>query len=101
MSNIAAIERIPVKLITYRVDGRVHLGKTDGMKITMLDDVLADPDKSMTALITGWEQLSEKVAHTSGHDHDLHDVELLAPVPRPGKIFGLGMNYADHVAEAN
>lgn len=29
----------------------------------------------------------------------LEDVTLLAPVPEPRAIFGIGMNYADHVAE--
>jgi len=29
----------------------------------------------------------------------LADVRLLAPVPAPRAIFGIGMNYADHVAE--
>lgn len=29
----------------------------------------------------------------------VHDVELLAPVPLPGAIFGIGRNYADHAAE--
>jgi 2-keto-4-pentenoate hydratase/2-oxohepta-3-ene-1,7-dioic acid hydratase in catechol pathway len=27
-------------------------------------------------------------------------VSLLAPVARPGKIFGIGLNYADHIAES-
>src|ERR1043166_3243932 len=26
-------------------------------------------------------------------------VRLLAPLPRPGKIFGIGLNYRDHAAE--
>lgn len=30
----------------------------------------------------------------------LADVELLSPIERPGKIMGLGFNYADHAAEA-
>jgi 2-keto-4-pentenoate hydratase/2-oxohepta-3-ene-1,7-dioic acid hydratase in catechol pathway len=29
----------------------------------------------------------------------LEDVELLAPVPAPGAIYGIGLNYAAHVAE--
>jgi acylpyruvate hydrolase len=29
----------------------------------------------------------------------IRDVELLAPVPRPGAIFGVGRNYADHARE--
>ena len=30
----------------------------------------------------------------------LSEVRLLAPVPRPGKIFAIGLNYADHAKEA-
>ncbi|MFM7348801.1 MAG: fumarylacetoacetate hydrolase family protein [Erythrobacter sp.] len=29
----------------------------------------------------------------------LRQVRLEAPVPRPGKIFAIGLNYADHIAE--
>ncbi len=29
----------------------------------------------------------------------LNEVKLLAPVPRPGKFLGIGLNYADHIAE--
>lgn len=31
--------------------------------------------------------------------HRLSDVRLYAPVPRPGKIIGVGRNYADHAKE--
>src|SRR5215210_7445886 len=34
-----------------------------------------------------------------GEEHALADVELLAPVPRPRAIFGIGLNYAAHAAE--
>jgi 2-keto-4-pentenoate hydratase/2-oxohepta-3-ene-1,7-dioic acid hydratase in catechol pathway len=34
-----------------------------------------------------------------GPSFALADVTLLAPVPSPRAIFGIGMNYADHVAE--
>lgn len=30
----------------------------------------------------------------------LSDVRLLAPIPRPGKILGIGLNYAAHAAES-
>lgn len=29
----------------------------------------------------------------------LADVRLLAPIPRPGKLLGVGLNYADHIGE--
>ena len=31
--------------------------------------------------------------------HRLADVRLLAPIPRPGRVAALGMNYIDHAAE--
>jgi acylpyruvate hydrolase len=34
-----------------------------------------------------------------GQSFALKDVTLLAPVPEPRAIFGIGLNYADHVAE--
>lgn len=34
-------------------------------------------------------------------DHALADVQLTAPITRPGKILALGLNYRDHAAEAN
>jgi 2-keto-4-pentenoate hydratase/2-oxohepta-3-ene-1,7-dioic acid hydratase in catechol pathway len=39
------------------------------------------------------------LAHAGERSFALSDVTLLAPVPRPRAIFGIGMNYADHVAE--
>jgi acylpyruvate hydrolase len=34
-----------------------------------------------------------------GEEHALADVALLAPVPRPRAIFGIGLNYAAHATE--
>src|SRR5687767_272297 len=31
----------------------------------------------------------------------LADIRLLAPVPRPGKLICIGLNYRDHAAESN
>jgi acylpyruvate hydrolase len=35
----------------------------------------------------------------AGAEHRLADVRLLAPVPRPRAIFGIGLNYAQHAKE--
>src|SRR3954471_3281845 len=35
----------------------------------------------------------------TGAAYRLDEVELVAPVPRPRAIFGIGLNYADHAAE--
>jgi 2-keto-4-pentenoate hydratase/2-oxohepta-3-ene-1,7-dioic acid hydratase in catechol pathway len=35
----------------------------------------------------------------AGDSHALGEVELLAPVPRPRAIFGIGLNYSEHASE--
>ena len=39
------------------------------------------------------------LAHPGVRSDLLKDVQLYAPVPRPGKIIGVGRNYADHAKE--
>lgn len=55
----------------------------------------------MIETMARWRDLSEKlrsIAETE-FDYALSDVQLVAPVTRPGKIFAIGLNYADHCAE--
>jgi 2-keto-4-pentenoate hydratase/2-oxohepta-3-ene-1,7-dioic acid hydratase in catechol pathway len=56
----------------------------------------------MLTLIANWTALRNAVeAAAAMRDGalDLASVRLLAPVPRPGKILAIGLNYADHIAE--
>jgi acylpyruvate hydrolase len=47
-----------------------------------------------------WEALSTgRVPGPSGGSWPLSDVRLLAPIPTPGTIYAIGLNYADHIAE--
>jgi len=47
-----------------------------------------------------WEALaSGRVPGPSGGSWPLSDVRLLAPIPTPGTIYAIGLNYADHIAE--
>jgi acylpyruvate hydrolase len=50
--------------------------------------------------LTVLARLSEPEATPlEGHSWALEEVDLLAPVPTPRAIFGIGLNYADHVRE--
>ncbi|VWX50060.1 fumarylacetoacetate hydrolase family protein [Novosphingobium sp. 9U] len=64
---------------------------------------LPEAPSSPSELIENWSSLSGGVAALAGRaaDHQLDEVTLLAPLPRPGKILALGLNYADHAAEAD
>lgn len=47
-----------------------------------------------------WEALAAgRVPGPSGGTWPLSDVRLLAPIPTPSAIYGIGLNYADHIAE--
>jgi len=64
---------------------------------------------SMLALLESWETyepLLTAAAAFSAHDPEavpgsfgLADVRLLAPVPRPGKVLDVGLNYYEHAEE--
>jgi 2-keto-4-pentenoate hydratase/2-oxohepta-3-ene-1,7-dioic acid hydratase in catechol pathway len=52
--------------------------------------------------IAAWPRLRPQLpaVRERGRRYPLSDVQLHAPVARPGKILALGLNYADHCAEA-
>jgi len=62
------------------------------------DESLADP----LAAVGRTAELHELSARAAGAAPDglVADADLRAPVPRPGQVFGIGVNYADHAAEA-
>jgi ureidoglycolate lyase len=56
----------------------------------------------MCDLIARWDQVegeTRRIAAAAGETLALAEVRLRAPLPRPGKIMAIGLNYADHIAE--
>lgn len=85
-----------MKLCTYSAKGGPRLGIVkDGL---VFDGGI---DASMTGVIAGWPaQRARLEAAANGQGIPFAQVSLLAPVLRPGKIFAIGLNYADHIAES-
>jgi ureidoglycolate lyase len=94
-----------MKLVTFQADGGApELGAVVGdgriAPITRADPHLA---RDMIDLIARWPALEARVraiADAAVGTLALAEVELLAPIPRPGKIMAIGLNYADHIAES-
>jgi 2-keto-4-pentenoate hydratase/2-oxohepta-3-ene-1,7-dioic acid hydratase in catechol pathway len=60
------------------------------------EQVVAYADERFSVL----DRLSDPSAPAAdGPSFALADITLLAPVPQPRAIFGIGLNYADHIAE--
>jgi len=77
------------------------LGAARGMALpaTMLEFIDLGPQAVLVA--TELLQASEG-RFPIGAAHPLANVQLLAPIPRPRKnIFGIGLNYVEHVAESS
>lgn len=112
-----------MKLVTFRANGRpacvgvVHAGRVLDISafVEKAEPLLPNararqwieqiPSHSMLRLLAaGRPGLKALEEHVKAHQadlpsHALEAVELLAPVVRPGKIIGVGKNYADHAAE--
>ena len=87
-----------MKLCTYTANGQTRTGiVVDG---TVIDTGVPG---TMIDLIRDWDQLKPELEAkaAAGGGVPLASVKLEAPVQRPGKIFAIGLNYADHIAESN
>lgn len=87
-----------MKLATYTANGTTRTGIVVG-------DAIIDTgvDGTMIDLIRDWDALKPQLEAraAAGGGMPLTSVRLEAPVQRPGKIFAIGLNYADHIAESN
>jgi 2-keto-4-pentenoate hydratase/2-oxohepta-3-ene-1,7-dioic acid hydratase in catechol pathway len=70
----------------------VDLGRAAPALPTEPVDLLAAGPEARTAAETAAAAATERLS--------LDEVRLLAPVPRPRTFLGIGLNYADHVAES-
>lgn len=88
-----------MKLVTFLDKGACRIGALVGNAIVVADDNL--PNDMIGFLAAGAEaRLALQALIDSGAPRlALADVTLLAPIPRPGKLLGIGLNYADHINE--
>ena len=77
-----------MRIVTFSRNGGVQHGVRLGDQIRVHPSAASAPDLAM-----------DPAAHPAGETVALSDVALLAPVPRPGKVICIGLNYRDHAAE--
>jgi len=77
-----------MRIVTFRRNGKVQHGTRVGSRIRIHPDASSAVDLAVNA--------SERPA---GEEVALDDVTLLAPVPRPGKVICIGLNYRAHAME--
>jgi 2-keto-4-pentenoate hydratase/2-oxohepta-3-ene-1,7-dioic acid hydratase in catechol pathway len=92
-----------MKLVRYSDGSGTKLGVVKGDGVIDLGKRWPSLSDDMIGLINLWSEVRGAVSGLVADapaDAALADVHLLAPVPRPGKIMAIGLNYADHVQES-
>ncbi len=88
----------------------LRLASVAGRAALLLDAGIIDVDRASggafpsdpMALLADWDVFTAWARDRSAADvtGPLAEADLGPPVPRPAKVFGIGMNYRDHAAEA-
>lgn len=92
-----------MKLATFTAGGPPELGLVQGDRIVSISRAAPSLASGMLDLIARWADVEREVraiGEAAAGSLALSDVRLQAPIPRPGKIFAIGLNYADHIAES-
>ncbi len=82
-----------MKLVTFEVDREARPGRLAGDEIVDLRPLAPD----VRGILAGG--LLEKAQSTSGKTYALKKVKLHAPIPNPGMVLSVGMNYHEHLRE--
>ena len=95
-----------MRLVTCRIDGEPRsaalVGEPGNERVVDLHAADSGLPSDVLGLIQGGPSLLDRAraAVTRASARPLAEVTLLAPIPRPPKIVCIGVNYADHAAEA-
>src|SRR5689334_14319160 len=82
-----------MKLVTFQLDGKARPGRLAGDEIVDLQPLAPD----LRSLLE--RGLVEQARTASGKPVSIQDVRLLAPIPNPGMVLSVGMNYHEHLKE--
>ena len=90
-----------MRLISYRSERGDRAGVIRDGRVIDAADAIGEGPSTLRGLL-GADSLPLLEEATAGLEgiHELHEVELLPPIPNPQKIICIGLNYADHAAEA-
>ncbi|NUM34318.1 MAG: fumarylacetoacetate hydrolase family protein [Candidatus Brocadiae bacterium] len=92
-----------MRFVTYLYDGKSRIGVLEKEGIMDLSSYF--PGLDMVGFIQAKEEINQKVEEILASEKNIplpiSSVKLLAPILNPGKIIGIGLNYADHCREQN
>ena len=91
-----------MKLARFDAGAGSRIGLVEDDSVVDLAQSGVDHGSMLSLIAAGQnalDQLRDLSQSTAAH-HRLADIRLLAPLEKPGKYLGIGMNYKSHIAEA-
>ena len=88
-----------MRLVSFTQGGTTRMGVMRADSITDLARAAPDLPHDMTAFLSLGDAAMKTAQAVEGDDFKLDEVTLLSPVPRPGKILAVALNYSDHLSE--
>jgi 2-keto-4-pentenoate hydratase/2-oxohepta-3-ene-1,7-dioic acid hydratase in catechol pathway len=96
-----------MRLVSYLDHGAERLGLASGDRVLAAMELVTGGPRTLGELFAGGTGMNARI--TTGAEASLEriaregtrmsDLQLLAPVPRPGKVVAIGLNYHAHAAE--
>jgi len=90
-----------MKLLTYRYQDSIQVGVLDAQGICPAPEAYHH-DKGMQQFLSDGATAIQSMQEILNDDADrinIDDIEILSPILKPDKLFGVTLNYADHIAE--
>ncbi len=92
-----------MRLVTFKQEGMVGIGAMTDEGVVELHQADSGLPTEMVELLAGGQELLERAAQAverfGGRRWSDSEIELLAPILNPPKMFGIGENYAAHAVE--
>lgn len=90
-----------MQFVRFEAEGKQGVGAVIDGKVFALGDLVEDAPDDMIGVIEGGSGLLEKIGRAAEGSNgvSLTEVQLLAPIERPGKFICMGLNYLEHVKE--
>ncbi len=90
-----------MKLLTFLHQGQSQIGAMVDNSIVVATGNIDHADTMIAFLTSGASGLNalQNLIDSGNHRINFADVILQSPIPRPGKLLGIGLNYADHIGE--
>ncbi|HVO41617.1 MAG TPA: fumarylacetoacetate hydrolase family protein [Aggregatilineales bacterium] len=93
-----------MRLVTFTHNQTTHLGALQTKKgqevVVDLNETFSDLPTDMAAFLALGEPALQRVRQgLGGRSYPLAEITLKAPIPRPGKLICIGLNYRDHAEE--